>query len=81
MITEIRKRDGRIEPFDASKIANAITKAMVSVDEVDGDVALRVTSKISNSNLSGVVDVEQIQDMVEDGLQMQEDCEGLHQVS
>lgn len=68
MITEIRKRDGRIEPFDASKIANAITKAMVSVDEVDGDVALRVTSKISNSNLSGVVDVEQIQDMVEDGL-------------
>lgn len=29
MITEIRKRDGRIEPFDASKIANAITKAMV----------------------------------------------------
>ena len=32
MITEIRKRDGRIEPFDASKIANAITKAMVSVD-------------------------------------------------
>lgn len=68
MITEIRKRDGRVEPFDASKIANAITKAMVSVDEVDGDVALRVTSKISNSNLSGVVDVEQIQDMVEDGL-------------
>ena len=45
MITEIRKRDGRVEPFDASKIANAITKAMVSVDEVDGDVALRVTSK------------------------------------
>lgn len=68
MITEIRKRDGRIEPFDASKIANAITKAMESVGEVDGDVALRVTSKISNSNLTGTVDVEQIQDMVEDGL-------------
>ena len=80
MITEIRKRDGRVEPFDASKIANAITKAMVSVDEVDGDVALRVTSKISNSNLSGVVDVEQIQDMV-DGKSLQENRESLHQVS
>lgn len=68
MIAEIRKRDGRIEPFDASKIVNAITKAMVSADEVDNDVALRVTSKVSNSNLTGTVDVEQIQDMVEDGL-------------
>jgi len=69
MITEIRKRDGRVEPFDAGKIVSAITKAMVQAGEVDEDVALRIASKIANSNqLSGTVDVEQIQDMVEDGL-------------
>ena len=69
MITEIRKRDGRVEPFDAGKIVSAITKAMVQSGEIDEDVALRIASKIANSNqLSGTVDVEQIQDMVEDGL-------------
>ena len=68
MITEIRKRDGRIEPFDASKIVSAITKAMVRAEEIDKDVALKIASDIANSNYSGTVDVEQIQDMVEDGL-------------
>lgn len=68
MITEIKKRDGRVEPFDASKIVGAISKAMAQTDEVDEAVALRVASKIANSTFSGTIDVEQIQDMVEDGL-------------
>lgn len=69
MIKEIKKRDGRLEPFDASKIVSAITKAMVQVDEVDEDVALRIASKVANSTqLGSTVDVERIQDMVEDGL-------------
>lgn len=69
MIKEIKKRDGRIEPFDASKIVSAITKAMVQADEVDEDVALRIASKVANSTqLGSTVDVERIQDMVEDGL-------------
>ena len=69
MITEIRKRDGRIDPFDAGKIVSAIKKAMTQTGEVEEDVALRIASKIANStSVSGVVDVEQIQDMVEDGL-------------
>lgn len=69
MIKEIKKRDGRLEPFDASKIVSAITKAMVQADEVDEDVALRIASKVANSTqLGSTVDVERIQDMVEDGL-------------
>ncbi len=35
MITEIKKRDGRVEPFDASKIVGAISKAKAQTDEVD----------------------------------------------
>lgn len=69
MIKEIKKRDGRIEPFDASKIVNAIMKAMVQVDEVHEDVAQRIANKIASSaQLPDTVDVERIQDMVEDGL-------------
>ena len=68
MITQIKKRDGRIEQFDAGKIVNAIVKAMAQAGEDDSDVALRVASKVANSNHVGIVDVETIQDMVEDGL-------------
>lgn len=64
----IVKRDGRTEPFNPDKISNAITRAMKSVNEVDEDVVNRITNKIANSNLTGDVDVEKIQDMVEDGL-------------
>lgn len=69
MISEVRKRDGRIVPFDAGKIVGAITKAMTQTGEAGDDVALRIASKIANStSASGTMDVEQIQDMVEDGL-------------
>lgn len=69
MVTEIKKRDGRLEPFDASKIVSAITKAMLQAGEVDEDVALRIASKVANSpQIDSIVDVERIQDMVEDGL-------------
>ena len=69
MITEIKKRDGRVEPFDADKIVGAIIRAMEQSGETDKDVALRIANKIAGSSqLSGTVDVEKIQDMVEDGL-------------
>lgn len=67
MISEIRKRDGRVEPFDAGKIVSAITKAMVQADEMAEDVALRIASKIAGMN-EPTLDVERVQDMVEDGL-------------
>ena len=54
MITEIRKRDGRIEPFDASKIANAITKAMVEEYE-------KIISETQKPN--NVLSIEDLQRM------------------
>lgn len=69
MISEIKKRDGRVEPFDTSKIVNAIMKAMTQEGEVHEDVAVRIANEIANSTkFPGVVDVECIQDLVEDGL-------------
>lgn len=68
MILEIKKRDGRIEPFNPNKIVSAIMKAMAQTDEVDEEVASRIATKIANSNRPSPVDVEYIQDMVENGL-------------
>lgn len=47
MISEIKKRDGRVEPFDKAKIFVAVMKAMNDVDECDEEVAERVASKIA----------------------------------
>lgn len=69
MITSIRKRDGRVEPFDKEKIVAAIHAAMVSADEVDDEVADRVANKIEAAyRQTDIVDVEKIHMAVEDGL-------------
>ena len=68
MILEIRKRDGRVEPFDINKVINAILKAMMQADELDEDVAKRIATKVANYTGTSPVDVERIQDMVENGL-------------
>lgn len=67
-MTQIKKRDGRVEPFDKQKIVTAIMRAMRSVDEEDVEVAERIASKIEAANKSGTVDVEKIHDEVENGL-------------
>lgn len=67
-MTQIKKRDGRVEPFDKQKIVTAIMRAMCSVDEEDMEVAERIASKIEAANKSGTVDVEKIHDEVENGL-------------
>lgn len=68
MIVEIKKRDGRVEPFDKQKIVNAIIKAMERSGEMDQEVAERIATKIAGANLPPSVGVEQVQDMVEDNL-------------
>lgn len=66
----VRKRDGRLEPFDQGRITNAIWKAAKAVGGRDREQAM----KISNSVLAelyrrfgedGVPTVEEIQDIVE----------------
>lgn len=66
----VRKRDGRLEPFDQGRITNAIWKAAKAVGGRDREQAM----KVSNSVLAelyrrfgedGVPTVEEIQDIVE----------------
>lgn len=67
MISKVKKRDGKIEPFDQQKIVDAIMHAMVDVGEEDKEVANRIAVKIASYD-DDIVDVETIQDMVEANL-------------
>ncbi|HOY11358.1 MAG TPA: ATP cone domain-containing protein [Candidatus Paceibacterota bacterium] len=78
-VTEVKKRDGTVVPFDESKITNAVLKAMKAVAE-GGEkeatkVAAAVTTLISNTKKEQGKDylptVEEIQDLVEKELILQ----------
>jgi len=72
MFESIRKRDGRIVPFEAEKITNAIAKAGQATGEFHRDVAQRLTIKVVNVAQTVIKEeipsVEQIQDIVEEVL-------------
>lgn len=68
-ITGIRKRDGRIVPFDVSKVADAINKAFCATykpnsEEVSARLASEVYDILCREN-KPVPDVEHVQDIVE----------------
>ena len=44
----IRKRDGRLVPFDESKIEKAVLKAFVAVDKELSDYAIAKAENIAN---------------------------------
>jgi ribonucleoside-triphosphate reductase len=67
---EIRKRDGRVVPFDAEKITQAIFKAARAVGGENYSLARELTTEVivylSEQKLSGLIPtVEEIQDAVE----------------
>ncbi len=64
MVSSIRKRDGRIEPFNRNKIVNAICRAMRSAGQDDMAAVERVADEISNVQQEQL-EVEQIQDLIE----------------
>ncbi len=68
-IQKVRKRDGRIVPFEPQKIANAIYKALVSVDQGSREdaerLAAKVVSKTETEFKRTIPSVEDIQDEVE----------------
>lgn len=67
MVSEIRKRDGRVEPFVGEKIASALLSAMMETPGgVDHELIEKIVSFVENKN--GVLDVEDIQDMIEEKL-------------
>ena len=70
---EIKKRDGRIVPFNKEKIIQAVLKAFKAVDIVDDyakEKALAIAEYIEEKakKEEATFTVEQIQDMVEQGL-------------
>jgi ribonucleoside-triphosphate reductase len=69
MLQKVKKRDGRLVPFDPSKITVAIFKAGHATGEFGIDIAQRlsrtVIQKIKTKGIDRIPDVEEIQDMVE----------------
>ncbi len=69
MQTHIRKRDDRIEPFNETKITNAIFKAAQSVGGEDRQTAMEVTleviKELNKKPSDYIYSVEEIQDVVE----------------
>ena len=66
----VRKRDGRLAPFDGERIVNAIWKAMKAVGEGDRSLAEKLGAQTINQlkqrfGEDGVPTVEEIQDVVE----------------
>ncbi|MEM3616687.1 MAG: ribonucleoside triphosphate reductase [Candidatus Bathyarchaeia archaeon] len=66
----VRKRDGRLEPFDQERITNAIWKAAKAVGGKDRELAKRLSDQVvaelkRRFGEDGVPTVEEIQDIVE----------------
>lgn len=66
----VRKRDGRLEPFDQERITNAIWKAAEAVGGKDRELAKELSNKVAallqeRFGEEGVPTVEEIQDLVE----------------
>ena len=67
----IKKRDGRIVKFNRNKIVNAILRAFEDVDGEISDYAIDKANNIANfieEKTGDTLTVEQIQDLVENGL-------------
>jgi len=67
---KVRKREGKIVPFEIKKIAAAITKAFEAEDKAYDEnvidfLALKVTSDFESKIKDNIINVEDIQDSVE----------------
>lgn len=71
---EVKKRDGRIVPFDKQKIINAIMAAFYSVGDTNLEYAQAKAENIANyikeyaEEKNIILEIEEIQDLVEKGL-------------
>ena len=60
----VKKRDGRIVPFDKEKIIQAILSAMKENNDIDYNLANKIAIEIEK-NKKGLLEIEDIQDTVE----------------
>ncbi len=73
--TEVRKRDGRIVPFDETRIVNAVTRALAVTGEGDLGNAEKISDQVvadlgKNFLKDHIPSIEEIQDVVETQLIM-----------
>lgn len=72
LFTQVRKRDGRLVPFETRRIATSIRKAGEATGEFDAAVALRLAIRVVDMALqtleTEIPTVEQIQDVTEEVL-------------
>jgi len=72
MVSKIRKRDGRLVPFESQKIGSAIYKAVSAVHGADGQLSENLASVVTRAIDERFGDrtpgVEDIQDTVEEVL-------------
>jgi anaerobic ribonucleoside-triphosphate reductase len=75
MDIKVKKRDGRVVPFDSNKIRNAVQKAFKEVgvendqnaaEYIERKIVSYVKSEYSDDDVP--IDIEEIQDWVEDAL-------------
>ncbi len=67
-VEKVRKRDGRLVPFDPRKIHYAILRAGIASGEFEAAEATTLTEHVEGRLPNGHPDVETIQDAVEDTL-------------
>ena len=72
MITQIIKRDGRVDQFDVTKIENAIIKAMNAIGRQELNDCKKISKivevEIETKFVDAIPDVESVQDLVEEVL-------------
>ena len=72
MITQIIKRDGRVDQFDVTKIENAIIKAMNAIGRQELNDCKKISKivevEIETKFVDAIPDVESVQDVVEEVL-------------
>ncbi len=65
MVTHIKKRDGRLQKFNATKIADAINSAYGNANDIQALLYAAEIANTINSNYDGIIDIEVVQDEVE----------------
>lgn len=67
----VRKRSGKVVPFDAEFISRAISLASAATGEADGELVNTITEDVVKrleAKGKEIIDIEKIQDVVEDSL-------------
>lgn len=67
---QIRKRDGNLQEFDFHKVYNAVNKAFLEIREesVKNDIVDSIHESIPNICKDGIVELEDLQDLIENVL-------------